>query len=298
MTQKARIVVCIPAFNEEQHLAAVVVTAFRSADTVVVCDDGSSDLTAEIASRLGAIVVRHERNLGYGAALRSLLQKARELNAEVAVTLDGDGQHDARQIPIVVEPVLEMRADVAIGSRFLGGSDVPGLRRTGVKAATGLVRGVTGLSVTEAQSGFRAYSHRALDVISITEDGMGASTEVLQKAAAANLRVEEVPITISYNVKAPSTHNPAYHFADVVASTIKHYSIRHPLLVYGIPGVAFIVAGLAYGLDAITIYSKTHLVAVGSAIIAVGAITIGVLLSMTGLLLFTIINVLRERKRT
>jgi glycosyltransferase involved in cell wall biosynthesis len=292
--KKAYVVACIPAYNEESSIGAVATLASKSVQAVIVCDDGSSDLTGEIASKMGLTVVRHERNMGYGAALRSLFSKALDVGADVVVTLDADGQHNPREIPAVVRPVLDGAADVAIGSRFLGSTDSPAYRNAGVKAATGLVRGVTGLELSDAQSGFRAYSREALKQITITEDGMGASTEILQKAATAKLKVVEVPIRIEYNVKNPSTYGPFYHFADVVASTIKHYSIRHPLLVYGIPGLAFILAGLAYGFDAIDIYSITHKVAVGSAIIAVGAITIGVLLTLVGVLLFTLINVLRE----
>ena len=293
-TDKPFVVACIPAYNEQSSLAAVVTLAMDSVDRVIVCDDGSSDLTGEIAAKLGALVIDHPRNLGYGAALKSLFERARQIGADVVVTLDADGQHDPRQIGLVTKPVIDSLADISIGSRFLGTSDSPRYRTAGVKAATGLVRGITGLTLTDAQSGFRAYSKKALQ-IPVTEDGMGASTEILQKAAAANLKVVEVPIDISYSVKDPSTYGPVYHFMDVLASTLKHYSIRHPLLTYGIPGILFLVAGLAYGFDAVRIYSDTHIVAVGSAMIAVGAIIIGVLLAVTGILLFTLINVLRER---
>ncbi len=99
--QKPLVVAGIPAFNEEKSIAGVVLSAQKHADVVVVCDDGSSDMTREIAERLGAVVVRHEQNLGYGAALQSLFKKARELRADVLVTLDSDGQHDASEIPLL-----------------------------------------------------------------------------------------------------------------------------------------------------------------------------------------------------
>ena len=112
-------VVGIPAFNEEKTIARVVLEAQKYADKVVVCDDGSSDMTAEIAERLGADVARHEQNLGYGAAIQSLFRRARELGADVLVTLDTDGQHDPREVPNVVKPILEGKANVVIGSRFV-----------------------------------------------------------------------------------------------------------------------------------------------------------------------------------
>jgi len=116
---KPFVVVGIPAFNEERTIAKVVLESQRFADKVVVCDDGSSDMTAEIAERLGADVARHERNLGYGAAIQSLFRRARELGADVLVTLDTDGQHDPSEVSDVVKPIVEGKADVVVGSWFV-----------------------------------------------------------------------------------------------------------------------------------------------------------------------------------
>jgi glycosyltransferase involved in cell wall biosynthesis len=148
LTGRPFVVVGIPAFNEEKTIAKVVLKAQKYADKVLVCDDGSTDMTGEIAERLGADVVRHEKRLGYGAALRSLFRRARELNADVFVTLDGDGQHEPREIPGVVKAVVEDGVDVAIGSRFVDESlarGMPWYRRFGVRFITRLVNG--GLSV-------------------------------------------------------------------------------------------------------------------------------------------------------
>ena len=115
-------IACIPAFNEEGRIASVIVRARRRVDAVVVCDDGSGDLTGEIAEGLGAVVVRHGRNLGKGAALRSAFLRARELGADVVVMLDADGQHDPEEIPGLVEPILKGAADMVVGSRYAEGS--------------------------------------------------------------------------------------------------------------------------------------------------------------------------------
>lgn len=297
MTSNQKMVVaCIPAYNEEKSIARIVIESLPHVSKILVCDDGSSDLTGEIASRLGATVVKHGRNTGYGSALRSLFDKAKEMGADTVVTLDGDGQHSPADIPKLLKPVADGESDIVVGSRFLGGSDIPGYRRVGVKTATSVLKNLTGLDITDAQSGFRAYSKKALGEIKVTEDGMGAGAEILQKAAAASLRISEVPIKIDYTVESPSTHNPAYHFADVMASLIKHYSIRHPLLFYGVPGLVLIIIGFAFGFIVLDIQSTRHVIAVGTALISLGAFIIGILLALTGLLLFTIINVLREGK--
>ena len=97
---KPLVVVGIPAFNEEKTIAKGVLQVRKYVDWVVVCDDGSTDMTAEIAERLGADVVRHEKNLGYGVTLKSLFRRAQELGADLMVTLDGDGQHNPAEIPV------------------------------------------------------------------------------------------------------------------------------------------------------------------------------------------------------
>ena len=183
MIEKPFVVVCIPAFNEERTIGGVVVRALRYVDRVVVCDDGSGDLTGEIAGGLGAVVVRHERNREYGAAMRSSFQEALRLGADIVVTLDGDGKHDPGEIPRLVDRLGEGDVGVVIGSRFLegGGSDAPGWREAGIRLITGLASNGE-MEVTDAQSGFRAYSRGALESLVLTEEGMGVSTEILVKA--------------------------------------------------------------------------------------------------------------------
>ena len=180
-------------------------------------------------------MVRHQRNMGYGASLHSLFWETLRLGADVAVTLDGDGQHDPAEIPRLVERLGD--ADIVIGSRFLegGGSEAPGWRNAGIRLITGLTSNGE-LHLTDAQSGFRAYNRRALESIVLTEEGMGASTEILVKAGKNGLRVAEVPVSISYG-GGHSTHNPVAQGIDVVLSTVKHLSMRRPLLFFGLPGL-------------------------------------------------------------
>jgi glycosyltransferase involved in cell wall biosynthesis len=223
---KPVVVVGIPAFNEERMVFKVVFDAQKFADVVVVCDDGSSDQTAAIAKRLGADVVKHERNLGYGAAIRSLFKRARELDADVLVTLDADGQHNANEIPNVVKPIVQDMADVVIGSRFIdanGTVEMPLYRRIGAKLITKLVNGSSKNGIKDAQSGFRAYNRRALKRVSISEAGMGASVEILLKANKHKLKICEVPSSCKYDNGdvATSTENPITHGLGVIMSIIR-----------------------------------------------------------------------------
>ena len=113
-----KITVGIPAYNEEKNIAKIIVELKKTADQIIVCDDGSTDLTSRIAESLGAIIIKHGKNLGYGSAIRSIFLKAREINAEVLVTIDADGQHKIEDIKNVVKPVVDGQADISIGSRF------------------------------------------------------------------------------------------------------------------------------------------------------------------------------------
>jgi glycosyltransferase involved in cell wall biosynthesis len=290
------VVACIPAFNEESTLGGVVIRAMKHVDRVVVCDDGSEDLTSEIAGKLGATVVRHKRNLGYGAALRSLFREALKLRADVVVTLDGDGQHDPEEIPRLLERILAGDADLVIGSRFLkgGGSGTPGWRKNGIKLISGLVSN-SGQQITDAQSGFRAYNRQSLVSLVLTEDGMGVSTEILVKAVENELRIAEVPVKISYS-KDSSTHNPVVHGLDVILSTIKHLSIRRPLLFYGLPGFfSFLVSSIFWVLT-IKIFTIKGTIYTNVAIIALSTSVIGLILMTTAVILWTIISVIKEKK--
>lgn len=297
--EKPFVVACIPAYNEESNIARVIVSAQKHVDKVIVCDDGSNDMTSEIAERLGANVIRHERNMGYGAALATLFRDVNEAKVDIMVTLDGDGQHDPEEIPKLVSPIIGGEADIVVGSRFIegGGQTIPGYRKSGIKAITKVMNSLSYGDLTDTQSGFRAYSRKALGLIKIGEMGMGASTEIIMKAHEKGLRVKEVPITISY-FKEPKTlsQNPIYHGFDVILSTIKHLSIRHPLIFYGIPGLTSLMISVVFWLWTIDLYVNTKSILTNVALVAVAATIIGLILMINAIMLWVMISVIRERK--
>jgi glycosyltransferase involved in cell wall biosynthesis len=291
------IIVGIPAFNVEGTIAKVVVRAKQVSDQIVVCDDGSSDDTRKIAESLGCKVVSHEKNLGYGAALRTLIDVAREGQADVLVTIDGDGQHDPKEILVLADPIIHGRADLVIGTRFgPNGSDraIPLFRKLGIRSITWLVESLSKQKISDAQSGFRAYGKKALACVRPGEQGMGASTEILLTAKANGLRILEVPCTVRYGNDNESTHNPIFHFADVIGSTLKVAAIRHPLLYFGLSGLIFLLTSLSFALWALNIFSQEGRLVTNLALISIGTAIIGTILASTGVLLFTVITVLRE----
>jgi glycosyltransferase involved in cell wall biosynthesis len=296
----SRILVCIPAYNESSKIGKIVNRARAYASEVIVCDDGSTDETAKEAQIAGATVIRHSVNKGYGSAIKTLFRTAKENNADVMVTLDADGQHDPDQIPNVVEPILNEGFDIVIGSRFLNTHDrekVPSYRSFGIKTLTLLTKAASYRNITDAQSGFRAYSKFALSQIQLNEGGMAISAEILLRASRQNLSIKEVPATVIYDIQGTSTMNPISQGATVLRSIFQFVSIRHPLLFYGVPGIIMLVFATGFFAQALAIFSETRYVSTPLVLLAIGASVIGVLLLITGIILYTVTAVLREKIR-
>lgn len=295
------VVVGIPAFNEEKTIAKVVLKALRFADKVVVCDDGSTDMTGEIAGRLGAEVIRHDRNLGYGVAIQSLFRRARELNADVLVTLDADGQHDPCEIPNVVKPIVEGAADVVIGSRFVDehrAYNMPWYRRAGVKFITRLVNNSERRSLKDAQSGFRAYNRESLKKLFLTENGMGVSVEILINAEKEGLRIVEVPASCNYGRDVgQSTHNPIMHGVDVVMSLVRLVVEERPLLFLGVPGIILLFLGVFFGVWMLQIYALERHIVTNIALASIAFILIGLFALFTAVTLYAISRLTQKINR-
>ena len=292
-----KITIGIPAYNEEKNIALIITKLKKITDSIIVCDDGSSDLTGEIARELGAIVISHPKNMGYGAAIRSLFLKATELDLDGLITMDADGQHRIEDVNSVFKPINDEVADIVIGSRFLDkkSEEMPNYRKVGIK----IITKVTNLSIkeklTDSQSGFRAYSKKALQKVIPSDVSMGVSTEILIKASNLELKVAEVPIKVHYDVDT-STHNPVSHGTSVILSTIKFTSIHNPLKFYGIPGIIFLIIGLGFIAWTIQIYAVSQQIITNVSLIGIGCIVLGAVLLMTAVILFSIVTVVSEKK--
>jgi glycosyltransferase involved in cell wall biosynthesis len=287
---------CIPAYNEESHIESLIKSVKNHVDSVVVCDDGSTDDTASIAKKAGAIVISHKINKGYGAAIISLFDYARENNAEAMITIDGDGQHNPDQIPLLLNTISKHNVDVVIGSRFLNNSiEAPGYRQRGIKIITSTANYGTDLKVSDSQSGFRAYSKNAINAIHPTEENMSISTEILFKISNKGLSLAEVPITISYDGDT-SEHNPISHGVSVLSNTIKHVSIKHPLQFYGIPGLVLVCIGMILGALFLDGYINNSILLYGMMLGSVVLFLLGSILSVTAIILFSMVNLIRNIK--
>ena len=289
------IIAGIPAYNEEKTIAKVIVLAQKHVDSVVVCDDGSQYLTADIAQKLGAIVIKHEKNLGYGAAIRTLFEKAKALDADLLLTLDADGQHDAKEIPKLIQPILENNADIVIGSRFLQqNSGMPLYRRFGIKVLTKMTESSTEKdALTDAQCGFRAYNKKAMEALKLEEQGMGVSAEVLLKAGDLGLMVAEVPVEVRYQGLETSTYNPLKHGLGVISAIIRMVVEERPLIYLGIPGMAILFLGMFFGLWTIQLYyiTEPHYIATNVALASVAFTLMGIFCVFTAITLYAILRV-------
>ncbi len=290
-----KITVGIPSYNEEKNIAGIIQRLSEIADTIIVCNDGSTDNTGKIAEKMGAVVINHERNLGYGGAIRSLFLKARELNCDMLVTLDSDGQHRLEDVLPVSEPIIKNQADLVIGSRFLKDDpeNIPKYRKAGIKMITKLANVSLEESITDSQSGFRAYSKNVLSEVTPSEQGMGVSNEILMKSSKKGFKIAEVPIVVSYEGKT-STQHPISHGASVTLSTLKFISIEHPLKFYGMPGLISLAIGLMFTIMTIQGFTETRQILLGTAVIGVGTIIFGTVLLMTSIILYSVVNLIRE----
>jgi len=290
------IVACIPAYNEELTIAKVVLKARRHVDKVIVCDDGSMDMTAEIAEACGAEVIRHERNMGKGAAIQSLFKRVRGEVADIIVTLDADGQHNPDEIPLLINMMIETGADIVIGSRFLSNetmNKVPTSRRVGNR----ILNIVTSMKdVMDTQSGFRAYSRRVIESIQPTEMGFAVDSEILYKASELGLKIVEVPVGVEYRVPRPSKRGPVLHALDVLLGMVKHLSMRRPLLFYGLPGAISFLIALISGSILIHLFNLTRYFSIPLAMIAVGFGLLGAILCSTAIMLWTLVTLIKEAR--
>jgi glycosyltransferase involved in cell wall biosynthesis len=227
ITKNLKVVAAIPCFNTEKHIAAVVKSASKYVDQVIVVNDGSHDRTAKAARDAGALVINHEKNMGKGAAMKLA---AKEAKADVIVFLDGDGQHDPSEIPLLLRPVIDGQADLVIGSRFIRDSrkvSAPFSRRFTNLIASVVISVIVSSPLTrkkqkdegngrlekaadyrlirgnikwfsDCTGGFRAVNKESWQELALISDGYQIETEMIYEAVRNDLRIAEVPVSCKW----------------------------------------------------------------------------------------------------
>lgn len=224
-----RIVTVIPAYNEEPRVAAAVRDALAYTHAVVVVDDGSQDRSAEIAAEAGAVVLRHVMNRGQGAALQTGTDYAlAHLEAEVIVNFDADGQMQGSDIEGLVTPILQGKADIVLGSRFLSqaAENLPRGRKLMLRAGGVFTAVFSGLHITDSQNGFRALSRSAAEAIRIRLDGVAHASEILDLIRVKSLRYLEHPVTIKYTQETLDKSPSNWRAFSILKDVLKNKLVR------------------------------------------------------------------------
>ena len=278
----------IPCYNEEMTIASIILKAKNYVDDVLVIDDGSTDETAKIAKQAGAKVIIHNANKGKSEGIKSGFSYAILNKYDYVVTLDGDGQHDPHEIPILLTTLKNNGHDITLGSRWGHTTEMPLWRKFGKRVLDYTTSLGNGGLVTDSQCGFRAFNKKAIHGLTKKMNGSNFSVESEQliKAHDLGLNITETNISCKYNnLKNTSTKDPASHGFSVLRHIIWLIAEKRPLLFLGVPGFFLVLIGLILGINVLQYYNQTHIFLLPYAIILSSLLIIGVLAMFMGLVL-------------
>ena len=282
-------IACIPAYNEEKVIADVIERCKKYVDTVVVCDDGSTDKTAKVATDAGAIVLQHKRNEGKGEAMKTIFAYAKKIGADVMISIDGDGQFLPEEIPKIAEPIIKDNVDIVVGYRFDGNEEMPSYRKIGNKMLDKFTNLASELPFRDTQGGFRSYSKKAVNSINITTKGFGVDSEILVDASKKGLKIVEEKVSVIYNTgNNTSTKNPISHSTEVIVSLLEIIAINHPLRYLGLPGMGLTIIGIIVGIFVLITFNETRYFSIPFTLIAMATVMIGIISLLMSVVLFSI----------
>jgi UDP-N-acetylglucosamine---dolichyl-phosphate N-acetylglucosaminyltransferase len=206
--------IILPAYCESKVIKEVIESIKKEGfKDIIVVDDGSTDNTYQEAKSTGVITISHPINRGKGAATQTGIDSAKLLNADIIVTMDSDGQHDPKDIKKLIQPLIDEKADVVIGSRMINGKDMPKSRIIMNRIGNIVTYIFFGIMVTDSQSGFRAYSKKAYNSVYTYLDRYEFESEMLGQIKDANLKIEEVPIKVIYTDYSKSKYKHMSKFS-------------------------------------------------------------------------------------
>ena len=281
-------VACIPAFNEGQNIARIVHSCAKHVDKVIICNDGSTDNTESEAFSAGAYVINHTTNMGKGKSMKSLFELCKFINADIVITIDGDGQFLPAEIPKLTKDIEDGKSDIVIGYRFETEKDMPSYRKIGNKVLDQLSKKVSHLNLRDTQSGFRAYSKKAINLINFTSNGFVADSEILIDASTKDLIISEQHVTVLYNTGGrTSTQNPIMHGTGVMISLLEMILMKRPLSYLGIPGIIMSVIGIITSSLTLISFNDTGYFSIPITLLSIVLFTVGIMLVLVSGILFS-----------
>ena len=281
-----RVLLGIPAYNEELSIGSVIHKSKKVdvVDDILVVDDGSTDETSEIAKELGVKVIRHRKNAGKGAAIKTIFNYARKNDYDFMVLIDGDGQHNPYEIPQVLSPTLNPGADLVVGARWGDLTEMPFYRKIGKNILDYLTPG--GKEAKDTQSGFRAFNRKAIEELEITQNDFTVESEMITDAVDKGMKVTSSRISCRYDdVGNSSTKGPIAHGLGVLNKIIGLTIQRRPLIYLGVPGLMFYIAGLITGIMVIQTATSHQVLSVGWGLLTIVFIIIGSIFVTSGFIL-------------
>ena len=284
----SRIIIGIPLYNSEETIASIILSCQKYSDEVVCIDDFSTDNSAEIAKKAGAKVIHHTKNRGVGGVAKTFFNYAKEKKATIVILIDSDGQHNPEDLPKLILPIKEDKADLVIGSRFVSGGkskDMPTYRKFGLKLINLVSKWHSKQLVRDTQSGYRAFNKTAIESVRFENEGMKSSLEILESISDKGLRILEVPTVIRYDLKHTSSLHPIPHGISVFSYALTTLSQKRPLLVFGLPGLIMVTIGALFGLRTINRVSEWTGVTVGPGVTFAWIGALGIPLLVSGIVL-------------
>jgi glycosyltransferase involved in cell wall biosynthesis len=298
-TNNSHTLAIIPCYNEEITIGSIVLKTKPYVDKILVINDGSNDDTSKIAQQAGATVISHKKNKGKTAAIKTGFKYAISQNFDYAVTIDGDAQHNPREIPTVLENVVNNGNDISLGVRYGNNTEMPIWRKVGKRILDFATSMGNGGTITDSQCGFRAFNKKAIKALTsrLTGEAFSVESEQLIKAHELGLSIGKTRISCKYKNLDTSTKNPTSHGSAVLKYVIWLVAQRRPLLFISIPGLFLVLIGIFIGILTLQYYNQTHVFLIPYAIITAIFLIIGAIGMFIGLVLNVLPSIVKQANR-